>query len=93
MVIFGLFLGLNAPNLNYTFLIPKRVFLVIDRVFWAIVRENRVCAVALLKNKKQNKKSHRAIYLAPRGVSTAHRIRINFGRAGDLPNVITHAIF
>jgi len=25
------------------------------------------------------------------GVSTAHRIRTNFGKAGDLPNVITHA--
>jgi len=29
--------------------------------------------------------------LPPRGVSTAHRTRTNFGRAGDLPNVITHA--
>jgi len=29
--------------------------------------------------------------LLPRGVSTAQWIRNNFGRAGDLPNVITHA--
>jgi len=29
--------------------------------------------------------------LPPRGVSTAQRIRIKFGRAGDLSNVITHA--
>jgi len=27
----------------------------------------------------------------PHGVSTAHRIRNKFGRAGNLPNVITHA--
>jgi len=29
--------------------------------------------------------------LPPCGVSTAHPIRTNFGRAGELPNVITHA--
>jgi len=29
--------------------------------------------------------------LPPRGVSTAHRTRTNFVRAGNLPNVITHA--
>jgi len=29
--------------------------------------------------------------LPPRGVSTAHRIPTKFGRAGNLPNVITHA--
>jgi len=27
----------------------------------------------------------------PRGVSTAHWIQTKFGRAGDLPNAITHA--
>jgi len=31
--------------------------------------------------------------LAPHGVSTAHRTRTNFGRAGYLLNVITHASF
>jgi len=31
--------------------------------------------------------------LPPRGVSTAHRIQTKFGRAGDLPNLITHAKF
>jgi len=29
--------------------------------------------------------------LSPRVVSTAHRIRTKFGRAGDLPNLVTHA--
>jgi len=29
--------------------------------------------------------------LSPRGVSTAHRTRTNFVRAGNLPNVIAHA--
>jgi len=29
--------------------------------------------------------------LPARGVSTAHRIRTTFGRAGDLSNVIIHA--
>jgi len=28
-----------------------------------------------------------------RGVSTAHRIQPKFGRAGNLPNLITHAKF
>jgi len=28
--------------------------------------------------------------LPPRGVWTAHLIRAKFGRAGNLPNVITH---
>jgi len=28
-----------------------------------------------------------------RGVSTAHGIQTKFGRAGDLPNVYTHAEF
>jgi len=31
--------------------------------------------------------------LPPRGVSIAHRIQTKFGRAGNLPNVITHAVF
>jgi len=31
--------------------------------------------------------------LHPRSVSIAYRIRTKFGRAGDLPNVITHAKF
>jgi len=31
--------------------------------------------------------------LPPRGVSTAHRNWTNFGRAGELPNIITHAKF
>jgi len=31
--------------------------------------------------------------LRPRGVSTAYQTRTNFVRAGDLPNVITHAKF
>jgi len=29
--------------------------------------------------------------LPARGVSTAHRTRTNFGKAGNLSNVITHA--
>jgi len=29
--------------------------------------------------------------LPPRGVSTAHQTQTNFVRAGNLPNVITHA--
>jgi len=29
----------------------------------------------------------------PRGVSTAHRIRTKFGKAGNLPNIIAHAKF
>jgi len=29
----------------------------------------------------------------PRGVSTAYRILSKFGRAGNLPNLITHAKF
>jgi len=58
---------------------PKRVFLTPDRVFWTIMRKNR---------------SHQDPYmLPPRGVSTAHRIRTKFGRAGYLPNVTTHARF
>jgi len=31
--------------------------------------------------------------LPPRGVSTANRIQTKFGRAGNFPNVITHAKF
>jgi len=31
--------------------------------------------------------------LTPRGVSTAHRTRTKFGRAGNLLNVITHGNF
>jgi len=31
--------------------------------------------------------------LPPRGVSTANWIKTKFGRAGQLPNVITHAKF
>jgi len=29
----------------------------------------------------------------PRGGSTAHQTQTNFVRAGDLPNIITHAKF
>jgi len=39
------------------------------------------------------KKSQDTYTLPPRGVSTAHRTRTNFGRAGHLPNVITHTKF
>jgi len=38
-------------------------------------------------------KSQYPYMLTPRGVSTAHQTRIKFGRAGNLPNVITHAKF
>jgi len=31
--------------------------------------------------------------LPPRDVSTAYRILIKFGKAGNLPNIITHAKF
>jgi len=29
--------------------------------------------------------------LPPRGISTAHQIQTKFGKAGNLPNIITHA--
>jgi len=51
---------------------------------------SRVWDVARLKNKKQ-KKSQDPDMLPPLAVSTANWIRTKFGRAGDLPNVITHA--
>jgi len=47
---------------------------------------------ALLKYKKKQKVTGRYM-LPPRGVLTAHRIKIKFGRSGDLHNVITHAKF
>jgi len=45
------------------------------------------------KNKQNTKKVTRPYMLHPRGVSTVHRTRTNFVRAGDLPYVITHAKF
>jgi len=37
-------------------------------------------------------KSQDSYMLPPRGGSTAHRTRTKFGRAGNLPTVITNAI-
>jgi len=54
---------------------------------------SRVWAVALMKNKKKKQKSQYPYMLTPRGVSTTQRTRTHFGRAGNLPNVITYAKF
>jgi len=60
--ILGFCLGYNTSKFhNYTFLIPKRVFLTSDRIFWASVRKNRFTSVALLNNKK----SHRTRICCP----------------------------
>jgi len=40
---------------------------------------------------EEYKKMTIPVYVAPRGVSTAYRIQTKVGRAGNLPNVITHA--
>jgi len=45
------------------------------------------------KQKKTKKKSQYPYMLTPRGVSTAHWTRTKFGRADNLPDVITHAKF
>jgi len=39
------------------------------------------------------KKSQYPYMLTPRGVLTAYRTQTKFGKAGNLPNVITHAKF
>jgi len=93
----GVFYGWNTPKFhNYTLLIPKGSSLHQTASFelmCAKIGSSRVCADALLKNKKR-KKSHRTrICCPPRGVLTAHRIQTNFGRAGDLPNLVIHAKF
>jgi len=71
------------------------VFLSLDRVFWAIVRENWFTGVgcsSVVEYKNQIKVTGPVgLYVAPRGVTTAHRIQIKLGRDGNLPNVITHA--
>jgi len=54
---------------------------------------SRIWAVALLNNIKTKTKSQDPYMLRPSGVWTAHRTWTNFGRAGDLPNFITHAQF
>jgi len=57
----------NTPKFqNFTFLIPKRVFLTPDRVFWAIVRENWITgmgcsSVEEYKNKKKLKQRSHSI--------------------------------
>jgi len=74
------------------------VFLTPDRVNWAIVRKNWFTGMgcSYVEEYKKNKKTKKSQYpymLPPRGVSTAYRILTKFGRAGKLPNVITHAKF
>jgi len=88
-----MFLWYNTPKLyNCTFLIPKRFFITPVGVFWAIVRENQFTGMSCssVKEKKQkklkSKKSRRTRICCPLIGSEP-----NFGRAGDLPNVITHA--
>jgi len=78
---------------NYTFVIPKRVFLTPDRVFWAIVRENWFPGMGCSSVEEYEKKPQYPYMLPPRGVSTAHRARTNFVKVGNLPNVIYHAKF
>jgi len=95
--ILGVFLGLHTPKCqNDTFLIPKRVFLTPDRVFWAIVRWNWFTGMGcsfVEESKNKKNKSHSTRICWPRGVSTTHRTQTKFGRAGKLPNFITHAKF
>jgi len=83
---------------NYTFLIPKRVFLTLDRVFELLCAKigSRVWAVALLKNKQKTKntikKSQYPYMLPSRVVSNAHRTQTKFGRAGNLPRQISNRL-
>jgi len=48
---------------------------------------------SFVEESKNKKKSLFPYMLTPRGVSTAHQTRTKFGRAGKLPNVITHTKF
>jgi len=86
----GVFRVKTPEFYNYTFHILK------ESVFWANMRENWLTCIgcsSVEELKKTKQKSLDPYMLLPRGVSTAHRIRTNFVRAGNLPNLITHAKF
>jgi len=48
---------------------------------------------SLEEYKKTKTKSQFPYMLPPRGVLTIHRIQTKFGKAGNLPHIITHAKF